>query len=351
MKVMIIGAWAWPMYEDAFARGLLDNGIEVSVVSTSNFFNGIMGRIQQIIPFPGPALLSLNRAAVAAVKDQQPDLVLFWRSTHVLPKTISKVKSMGVLTASYNNDDPFGPKAHGNVPWHHHLLWHWYIKCLPLFNYNFFFRKINCVEAKAQGAVHAEVLLPYFMPWRDRPVQLTAAEQERYGTEVVFAGHYEPDGRESSIRALFSAGIRVKLWGGHYWSRKVLGDLYERLGPIQPAEADSYVKALCGAQVCLCFLSKLNRDTYTRRCFEIPACGKVMLAERTDDLMQFFKEDEEACFFSSSEELVCKAKWLIHNPNIRDRIAHAGLRRVWADGHDVVSRANLFLSMVSMSNR
>jgi len=349
MKMIIIGEWAWSIYEEAFAQGLRDSGIEVSALTTSNFFKGSWGRIQKKFPFPGPGLLCLNRAVVAAVKEQQPDLVLFWRPTHVLPKTISMVKSMGVRTVSYNNDDPFGPKAHGNVPWHHHFLWHWYMKCLPLLEYNFFYREINCVEAKEHGVRHAEVLLPYYIPWQDRPVQLTAGELRHYETEVVFVGHYEPDGREGSIRALVNAGIRVKLWGGHYWSRTVLGEIYSNLSPIVPAEGSDYAKALCGAKVCLCFLSKLNRDTYTRRCFEIPACGKVMLAERTNELMRFFKEDEEACFFSSPEELVSKTQWLIKNPDIRERIAQAGLRRVWADGHDVASRAKYFLSVVNKS--
>lgn len=348
---MIVGAWAWPQYEAAFARGLHDSGVEVSALSVLSFFKGFFGRIQQTIPFPGLVMFRLNHAVIEAVKEQQPDLVLFWRPTHVLPKTIRQLARMGVQTASYNNDDPFGPKSHGNVPWHHHFLWHWYVRCLPHFKYNFFYRKINCAEAKAHGAGHAEVLLPYFMPWQDRPVQLTAAEHQRFETEVVFVGHHELDGRVDSIHALVTAGKRVKLWGGHYWSRAVLGDLYSNLSPIVPAEGDDYPKALCGAKVCLCFLSKLNRDTYTRRCFEIPACGKVMLAERTDDLMQFFKEDEEACFFSSPEELVSKAQWLINNPDIRESIAQAGLRRVWADGHDVASRAKHFLSMVNTSNQ
>lgn len=345
---MIVGSWASSQYEEAFARGLRDNGIEVSAVSTSSFFKGFFGHVQQTVPFPGFAMLYLNRAIIAAAIVQQPDLVLFWRPTHVLPKTISKLKSMGVRTASYNNDDPFGPKAHGKVPWHHHFLWHWYIKCLPVFEYNFFYRKVNCVEAKGHGAEHAEVLLPYFMPWQDHPVQLIAAEQQRYETDVVFVGHHEPDGREANIRALVSAGIRVKLWGGRYWSHAVLGDLYEQLAPIELAEGAEYGKALSGAKVCLCFLSKMNRDTYTRRCFEIPAYGKVMLAERTNDLMHFFKEDEEACFFSSPDELVSKAQWLIKNPVKRDCIARAGMRRVWFDGHDVASRAKSFLSMIKL---
>ncbi len=347
MKILIVGAWSWPHYEEAFARGLRDSGVEVSALSVTNFFKGFWGRIQEAIPFPSLAMYRLNLAVVSAAKNQKPDLILFWRQTHILPKTIKQIANMGIQTVSYNNDDPFGPKAHGNVPWHHHFLWHWYKRCMPLINYNFFYRKINCVEAEALGAKQSAVLLPYFMPWQDHPVQLTSDEQNRYETEVVFVGHYEPDGRQDSIRALVLAGIRVKLWGGHYWNREVLGDLYDILSPIVPVEGVEYAKALCGAKICLCFLSKLNRDTYTRRCFEIPACGKVLLAERTDDLMKFFKEDEEACFFSSPEELVRKVQWLIDNPDIRERIAKGGLRRVWDDGHDVTNRAKYFLSMVN----
>ena len=288
----------------------------------------------------------LNRDVIDTAKKQQPVFVLFWRPTHIWPSTIKRLTKMGLHTASYNNDDPFGPKAHGNVPWRHHFLWYWYLQCLPFFDLNFFYRKINCEEAITLGAKHAELLLPYFMPWKDRPVKLSEAESQRFQTDVVFVGHYEPDGRELSLRALVEAGIKVKLWGGGYWTRAVLGDLYDRLEPIIPAEGDDYANALCGAKICLCFLSKLNRDTYTRRCFEIPACGGLLLAERTDDLLRFFKEDEEACFFSSKEELVQKAKWLLQHNLEREKIANAGLRRVWTDGHDVNSRAKQFIDAV-----
>lgn len=347
MKVLIVGSWAWPQYEAAFARGLCNAGVEVVSVSTKGRFTGFMGRLQQSLALPGLAMWRLNRDVIDAVKTQQPTLVLFWRCTYIWPSTVKKLAKMGVRTASYNNDDPFGPKAHRNVPWQHHFLWYWYLRCLPFFDLNFFYRKINCEEAVAHGVKHAALLLPYFLPWQDRPVTLSELERQRFQTDVVFIGHYEPDGRERRLRALVEVGIKVKLWGGGYWSRAVLGDVYDRLAPITPALGDDYAKALSGAKVCLCFLSKLNRDTYTRRCFEIPACGGLMLAERTDDLLRFFKEDEEACFFSSQEELVQKVQWLLDNPLKRDRIAAAGLKRVWLDGHDINSRAQQFISLVN----
>jgi len=344
VKIMIVGAWSWPQYEEAFANGLCEHGVEVVALPTTPSFKCLLGHLQYTLPLPGPALFRLNHKVISEAVQHRPEFILFWRSTHIIPSTLINLQGMGIRSVSYNNDDPFGPKSHGYAPWHHHLLWYWYLKCLPWFDRNFFYRRINCAEAIAHGAQHADVLMPYFMPWKDRPVSLTKAEHDRYNTDMVFVGHYEPDGREHSIRALMAAGIQTKIWGGHYWSRAVLGDLYDRLAPIVLVEGDDYAKALCGAKVCLCFLSKLNRDTYTRRCFEIPACGRVMMAERTDDLLRLFKEDKEACFFSSNEELVKKTQWLLANPEIRKRIADAGLRRVWADGHDVMNRTRSFIN-------
>lgn len=348
MKVMIVGAWVWPQYELAFARGLRENDVEVVDFVVSAFFRGLFGRMQQVVPVIGPALISLNRAIIVAVEAHKPDLVLFWRPTHILPGTIRRIEADGIHTASYNNDDPFGPGAHGKVPWHHHFLWCWYTRCLPFFSWNFFYRKVNCFEAKNKGASHVEILLPYFLPWQDTPVDLSLDDLERFKTDVVFVGHYEGDGRADAIISLIASGVRVKVWGsGRSWSRAVLGDYFDLLAPIVPAEGGDYGKALCGATICLCFLSKINRDTYTRRCFEIPAYGRVMLAERTDDLLEFFEEDKEACFFSSKEELVEKVQWLIDNPDICQRIARAGMNRVWLDKHDVFSRARFFLSAIN----
>lgn len=81
---------------------------------------------------------------------------------------------------------PFGPRAHGQVPWHHHVLWFWYLHCLHQLDFNFFYRRVNCQEALALGARHSEALLPYFIPWQDRPVELSYEEKKRFLSDVFF---------------------------------------------------------------------------------------------------------------------------------------------------------------------
>ena len=348
MKILIVGGWEEVMYEKSFSDAFVDLGHEVIPFSWKPYFSSVLGRAEIKLCFRGIKTMQFNKSLLECVKTHCPDVMLVWRGTNVTPGTLQYIKGTGVThLSSYNHDDFTGPTEGAPVPWHHKRLWRLFLQCVPLYDTHFVKRQSNVNHLHQLGAKRAFIMPMWFVPEVHSPVKLTEVDRERYETDVVFVGHYEPDGREQSIRALVSAGIKVKLWGGHYWSRAVLGDLYDNLAPIVPVKGQEYAKALCGAKVCLCFLSKLNRDTYTRRCFEIPACGKVMLAERTDDLMRFFVEDEEACFFSSTEELIYKARWLIDNPDIREQIAQAGLQRVWVDGHDVESRAKTFIEIVS----
>jgi spore maturation protein CgeB len=346
MKLLIAGNWQWPQYEQAFANSLERLGHDICRFSFDKYFVGRIGHYQRVFPVPGPALWRLNRGLIDFVTDTRPDAVLIWRGTHVLPRTLTRIRNMGVKIISYNNDDPFGVCRQEGAPKHHYFLWLWYLRGLREFDLNFVYRAVNVHEALAFGAKNAHVLMPYFIPEKDRPISLTEADEARFRCDLVYVGHYEPDGREHLLHSLVDAGFHVRLFGGSYWTKRVLGRYASYFGEVRQLHGDDYPKALCAATIALAFLSKLNRDTYTRRCFEIPACGRVLLCERTTDLMRMFKENTEAVFFSGAEELVQKARWLLDHPEQVERIAEAGRSRVWVDGHDVDSRARAFMAIV-----
>jgi spore maturation protein CgeB len=104
--------------------------------------------------------------------------------------------------------------------------------------------------------------------------------------------------------------------------------------------------AISGAKIALCFLSKLNEDTYTTRNFQIPAMRTFMLSEYTPDLASLFEEGKEAEFFRSQDELLDKIRYYLQHDSEREEIAHNGHKRLLADGHDVVSRARQVVAVV-----
>jgi len=189
MKILLAGNWSYPIYEEAFGCALSKLGHDVVPLSFSGFFQGKIGRYQSAIPIPGPALWRANKRLLGLSDRERPDVVLVWRGTHVLPWVIRRLNRMGTLTVSYNNDDPFGPQMHGNVPWHHHVLWFWYRACVKEYQCNFFYRQSNVHEALALGARRAQLLKPYFVPWKDRPVPLAEEDKNKFECDVVFVGH------------------------------------------------------------------------------------------------------------------------------------------------------------------
>ena len=87
------------------------------------------------------------------------------------------------------------------------------------------------------------------------------------------------------------------------------------------------------------FLSKINHDTYTRRCFEIPAAGAFLFCPYTDDLASMFEEDKEIVFYHTKDDFVEKVIYYLEHDEERMCIATAGHERLLRDGHEVKDRA------------
>lgn len=153
---------------------------------------------------------------------------------------------------------------------------------------------------------------------------------------IAFIGHFEDDGRDQFIKALMDAGLSISVYDSG-WQES---SLYNELRPVMkaPVYGSQYNHVLNKCQIALVFLSKLNSDTYTRRCFEIPATKTLMLSEYTDDLNALFPDNECAVYFRTKEELVEKCRELLSNPQRIAQIAENGYKRVHEIGGSEVDR-------------
>ena len=112
---------------------------------------------------------------------------------------------------------------------------------------------------------------------------------------------------------------------------------------IVPLQYKDYNLAINGAKIALVFLSKLNNDTYTRRCFEIPATKTMMLSEFTNDLSSMFEEGVEAEYFRSKRELVDKINFYLKNDKERIKIGNNGNDRLLRSEHEAMDRCKQVL--------
>lgn len=346
-KLLLAGGWQYDFYEKACADALAQNGVEVVPFSWNRFFSSLPGRAEAKYVIAGPLTLAMNHRLLSTVRRERPDFVFVWRGTHVLPRTLRAIRSQtGAALVSYNNDDPFSPRYSNSELRHWRRLWKIFKASIPEYDLHFVYRQCNLAEFCEAGARRALLLRSYYIPSVHRPVSLSEEERARFAADVVFVGHYEPE-RWQYIRALVENGLKVRIFGRpSSWNASRLGDLAEYFGRIEPVFGDDYAKALCGAKMALCFFSRLNRDTYTRRAFEIPACGSVLLSERTEEMQSLFAEEAEAVYFSTREELVDKALALIRDEARRQRIAQAGHGRCLRDGHSIDARMQWALAQM-----
>jgi spore maturation protein CgeB len=303
----------------------------------------IVRRAQNKLIF-GPLISRLNRDLIEQIIAFSPDFLFVYRGTHISARTLEKIRELlpSCILVGYNNDDPFAP---GHSPW----LWRLFLKAIPQYDLMLAYRKANIEDFIKAGARRVELLRSWFIPTRNYPVNITVDQDNEYSCDVIFIGHYEPDWRMYCLEEVVRRGWDLRLYGpGYDWDPVIRKSpqLCSQI-PVQLIWGDDYNRALCSAKISLCFLSKLNRDTYTRRCFEIPATGTMMLAEYTEDLASLFIEGEEAEFFRNPEEMVNKIERYLADELSRTKVGQGGLRRVHRDGHDVDSRMKQVLIWVN----
>ena len=352
MKILVVGDWYSEVHEEGIYQAYRKLGHEVDRFSWYQYFQPGLTSIFIIRKMKyfwckfqdkfivGPIFEKINRDLIKKIDQCKPDLISVYRGTHITKNTLRRIKKFypQITLVSHNEDDPF---ADGHPYW----LWRHFLASIPEYDIVLAHRLRNVKQYEQAGAGNVKFLRSWYAPERTYAVTLLDEDRLKFECDAVFVGHYEDDGRIDYLEEIVRGGFKLRLFGpGKYWDpilRK--SEVLRHLIPIQMAWCADYNKALCGAKVALCFFSKLNCDTYTRRCFEIPATKTVLLSEYSDELAALYQAGVEAEFFKTKLELMQKLRCHVEHGALRASVAQAGYQRVIADGHDVVSRMLLVL--------
>ena len=284
----------------------------------------------------GSVIDEINRAVIEAARDFRPDLIWAEKQEFLRRETIEALRALGARLVHFTPDPYF------YLDWKRTRLMD---EAMGAFDVLVYCKAYERADYEALGRPLVYMPLGYC----DEVHRPLPSEDTRWHCAAGFLGGWEPR-RETLLRALVSAGANLKVWGGYWdflkdgrWTLRrqlILRQLAGQepfaihadpvLAPtLQGGEVygDDYARALTGARIGVGFLRRVCPDQHTTRTFEIPACGSMLLADRSDEHLAFFNEGTEAEFFDSEAELLDKATFYAANEAARAKIAVMGMER------------------------
>lgn len=284
----------------------------------------------------GPVIDDINRSVSETAQAFRPDLVWGEKQEFLRVDTLTALRKLGARLVHFTPDPYF------SLTWKRTQLMDQAIGCFDVLVY--------CKSyERDQYAALGKPLIYMPLGYCDEVHRPLPSDDPRWQCAVGFLGGWEPR-RERLLHVIAAIGTDLKIRGGYWdflrdgrWTlrrqiilRQLAGpdsfrfhrdDLLGRAWQGGEVYGDEYARALTGARIGLGLLRQVCPDQHTTRTFEIPACGSMLLADRTDEHREFFIEGKEAEFFASTEELVDKTAFYCADESARERIARAGFER------------------------
>jgi hypothetical protein len=273
----------------------------------------------------GPSINRMNRDLLKMAEREKPDLVWTDKLLGMQPKTLDKLRAMGIATVSYMIDNPFGTRQDPG--------WRLYMKDIPHYDLHVVQRDANIADYKARGARDVIKIQTAYEPTIHFPPPAGWSDADR-DREVSFIGTPYDQRGDYLTRLWKEFGLPVTVSGGLVWKRylsvEAVAAMYRGHGELF---REAYREGIWKSKINLSVLTHSNKDEFAHKSFEIAACEGFLLVERSEGHLQRFVEDEEAVFFSTIEECVEKIRRYLPDEAARRRIAAAGRARAERSGY------------------
>ncbi|MDE2059881.1 MAG: glycosyltransferase [candidate division NC10 bacterium] len=293
---------------------------------------------------PGRLVSRLNEAIIRSASEFKPDFTFYIQARFVLPDTLEKTAKLGPNLV-YFNDDMFNPDNQTFT----------FRESLKLIDCILTTKSYNVSEFYESGAPLALYIPNAYDPQIHFPAKPSHQDWLLYCGDVAFIGTFRVERADFLARvASYPDEFKFNIWGSGWW--KMHRPLYcHRLNEWQQLKkcirgqelwCAEMGKAIQSNKICLGLLNHANRDLQTSRSFEIPACNGFMLAERTHEHQEYFEEDKEAVYFSSSEELLDKIRYYLTHESERAHIADGGYQRCLRSPYRYTDRAKFAIEQM-----
>jgi spore maturation protein CgeB len=273
----------------------------------------------------------INKDLKDVIRKGSYDLFLVVRGDHIYPETIGYAKKYIPKVVNWNSDDLFN-KLNSTK---------YILASLDQFDIHFSPRKHLRDEYLSKGAKAFEVVDWYYRP---ELVLDPPTNDMTYATDICFIGSWS-ERRENILTPLYDFDFKICGWG---WSKKLAMSNFPGWDINPPVAMREMTRIFAETKVNINILTIENRDRVNPRNFDIAVAGGFQLSERTDEILEVFKEDVDIACFGSPEELKSKAEFYLKNDNLRQKIALAGYNKIVNGNFSLVDRMKYIVNRIEI---
>ena len=309
-------------------------GMDVTVINKDEYpsvFGRWAGRAAKLLKQPrlSSDTKALQSILIKVALEITPELIWIEWPKEFQPATLQYVKKLlpGSKIISFQDDNPWGERS--NDRW----MWKDYFTCVPFFDWHIVKRESDIDHLTLLGAnkmilwahgMYSPVFYPDVSIEKKYPVSFVGTCMDQ---RVEFIGH------------LLEKGIPIHVFGNR-WDRR--SDLPKRFPQYfhKAVVGDAYADVIRQSTVCLGLVSHSNQDEWTMRSYEVPACGVLLLAERTPAHEHLFEEEVTGIFFTNKEECANKLLDLIQDENKSRQMGTAAYKAFIEKKYTLTGRMN-----------
>ncbi len=276
----------------------------------------------------------VSQAVLAKVETFAPDLVLAMAQAPLSRQALKRLRRDKVPTAMWFVED--------------REVFPYWKAFAPLYDLFAVIQKGDFPRQLADLGQPNSLYLPLAAdPGVHRPLELSAVERRKYGSELSFVGAGYPN-RRLAFRRL--AGHELRIWGNDWDGETALAPYLQRDGA--RIETEEVVRIFNATTINVNLHSSVrpgtlvgDGDFVNPRTFELAACGAFQLVDRRGLLPELFAEGELA-LFSDMDELLRGVEFYRAHPEERAEVAAKGRARVLAE-HTYAHRMQTLLRHAS----
>jgi spore maturation protein CgeB len=304
--------------------------IDIPLAETSALFRSVGWRLKM-----GPMIRRINNHFEKVIQGAGNfDLIWIDKGVFIRPEILDRLKNASNTLVHFTPDTAFT-----------HNQSELFYKALPLYDYCITtksFEKLFYEERKVKRLLYCTQgydpdLHKIYYPF-----------EEKHG--IAFVGQYE-EGRSELMTKLIEKNYPIKLAGAD-WDK--FANKFRRKSNLSYLGSglfgEAYARLLSGSMIGLGLLAKKFPELHTTRTFEIPACGTALATERNEETESFFLE-EEAVFFSDTQELMARIESLMARKELLKVISENGSRKVTAGGYDYPSILSGLLNQMGLNGQ